>query len=182
MTELMQKIRRFPPLFASLSASGPPTNHVSPLSVRKALTGHWEGDYEYLHLKNHEESRGRHTFPEFRTRLKSVMIPCLRNRVTKSWHFQALGLTYRGDFAVYGFVDPESCIWFVNLYKNTGWLYKGKLSADMKLLRGAWGGSRSCGIEPFLLLLRSLRLKVSHISGTRTKSCKGAMEMDRVMW
>lgn len=51
MTELMQQIRRRLSLFASLSASGPPANHVSPLSVRKALTGHWEGDYEYLHLK-----------------------------------------------------------------------------------------------------------------------------------
>lgn len=47
-----------------------------------------------------------------------------------------------GAFAVYGFVDPASCVWFVKLYESTGWLYKGKLSADMEQLRETCGSSR----------------------------------------
>lgn len=93
-TELMQQIRRRPSLFASLSASGPPTNHVSPLSVRKALAGHWEGEYEYLHLKKPRRESWTVEFPGIAdtTEIRDDTMP--EKSIDRELAFQALGLTF----------------------------------------------------------------------------------------
>lgn len=46
-----------------LSTSGPLADHVSPFPVLKVLTGHWEGDYEYLHLKEPRKESWMVDFP-----------------------------------------------------------------------------------------------------------------------
>lgn len=181
MTELMQQIRRRPSLFASLSASGPLTNHVSPLSVRNALAGHWEGEHEYLHLKEPRRESWTVEFPEIAdtTEIRDDTMP--EKLIDRELEFPSSGADLWGEFAVYGFVDPASCIWFVNLYENISWLYKGKLSADMKQLRGTWGGSRKLWYGTFTLTIALAKTEGVR-SGTQFKACKVAIEMDRVMW
>lgn len=141
-TELMQQIRRRPSLFASLSASGPPSNHVSPLSVRKAVTGHWEGDYEYLHLKEPRKGWWTIDFPGIADTTETRDDTIFKEPSEEELAFSSSGADLWGAFAVYGFVDPASCVWFVKLCESTGWLNKGKLSADMEQLRETCGGSR----------------------------------------
>jgi hypothetical protein len=69
--------------------------------------------------------------------------------------FSTSGTDEWGDFGLNGFVDQLSYVWFVKLYESQGWLYKGKLSDDMKELRGTWGGNRRLWHGTFVLSIVS---------------------------
>lgn len=100
MTELKQQIRRRPSLFASLSASGPLTNHVSPLCVRNALAGHWDGDYEYLHLKEPRRESWTVDFPGVADTTETRDDSMSEKSSDKELAFPSSGADLWGEFAV----------------------------------------------------------------------------------
>lgn len=91
----MQQIRGRPSLFASISASGPPTNRVSPLSVRRALTGHWERDYEYLHLTEPRKEWWTIDFSGIADTTETRDDTIFKESSEEELAFSTLGLTYR---------------------------------------------------------------------------------------
>lgn len=155
MADLMKQLRQSPSLLIASPSDGLGMKPTSPLSVRQALTGHWEGEYEYLRWFERQKDTWALNFPE---RSKTANVHhCIKPNVLtdEELTFSTSGTDEEGDFALNGFVDPLSYVWFVKLYEGHGWLYKGKLSADMREMRGTWGGNRKLWHGTFLLSLTS---------------------------
>lgn len=146
MADLIKQIRRRPSLLTPDKGPVP-----SPSAVRKALAGHWEGEYEYLDWEKSRKDAWTLDLPP------SSASACGGDGVPKGLldveglTFDSSGADLEGDFTIHGFVDPAGCIWFVKLYATCGWLYKGKLSADMKQMRGTWGTNRKLWHGTFTL-------------------------------
>lgn len=153
MTDLMKQTRRRLSLMGSPSVNGPAANLACPLSVRKALSGHWEGEFEYLHWKASRSGFWTLDFPGIADTTEAHDDTMSKGSSEEELAFSSSGADSSGGFVVHGFVDPASFVWFVKLYEKHGWLYKGKLSADMKQLRGTWGGSRKLWHGTFTLTI-----------------------------
>lgn len=161
MTDLMRQIRRRPSLMKSPPVNGSAANLASPLSVRKALSGYWKGEYEYLHWMESLREPWTVEIPGIVDTTKIGDDSMSKGLSEEELAFSSFGADLWGEFAVYGFVDPASFVWFVKLYETYGWLYKGKLSADMKQLRGTWGGSRKLWHGTFTLTISPAKTKES---------------------
>lgn len=154
--DLRKQITRRPSLLAASPSDGLETKPASPFSVRQALTGHWEGTYEYLSWRESQKEPWAVSFPEI-SKTGNVHDCTKPNVLTEEkLTFSSSGTDEEvGDFALNGFVDSLGLVWFVKLYERHGWLYKGQLSADMKQMRGTWGGNRKLWYGTFVLSLTS---------------------------
>lgn len=155
MTELSKQIRRRPSLPTSSTSEGLTTKPASPLSVRQALAGHWEGEYEYLHWRESRKDPWTLDSPEIGNVTKVNDHANSGGLNEGNLSFSSSGADEEGEFAVNGFLDPIGYVWFVKLYKRIGWLYKGTLSADMKQMRGKWGRNRRLWHGVFTLTITS---------------------------
>lgn len=141
MQDLNLKISRRPSLLEAMSAQS--KSPVSPLAIRKALAGRWTGHYDYMAW----ETGRRDT--------SSIRIPDMEEASESTAFHQDDGQDEVSKFIIRGFVDQIGVVWFVKLYDyHNGWLYKGKLDTEKRILRGTWGSNRSLWYGTFELALQ----------------------------
>ena len=131
--EFRRSIQKRPSL---LENPGARTSSLTTAEIRQIISGAWKGYYSYL---SWEEGRKEET---------SFSIPS-----AKALDAKAMGLpdaTFSSEdnkdewdiFQIHGLVDTIGVVWFVKLYRQQGWLYRGRLDPDLRTLRGAWGSNR----------------------------------------
>ncbi|KAL5923938.1 hypothetical protein ACKVV1_002005 [Pyricularia oryzae] len=125
-------IRRRPTVMAG--AGGQSASSVR--DIRRMLSGSWEGQYDYL------------TWRRGRTDPTSIEIPA---ESAEGFAFSGEGGDVVGPFKYHGFVDPLGFVWWVKMYEELGWLYKGRLSGDGTVLKGTWGSNRKLWYGTFVL-------------------------------
>jgi hypothetical protein len=130
-------ITRRPSLLAALTPNH--ATNLTVMGVRRAISGRWEGHYEYLAW---EEGR-RDTF--------SLDIPSKAPKGSQPSTFSMGGEDEVGPFHIYGFVDPIGTVWFVKLYQRQGWLYRGEVDTIRGVLKGTWGSNRKLWFGTFKL-------------------------------
>lgn len=108
--------------------------------IRRMLSGSWEGQYDYL------------TWRRGRTDPTSIEIPA---KSAEGFAFSGDGSDVVGPFKYHGFVDPLGFVWWVKMYEELGWLYKGRLSGDGTVLKGTWGSNRKLWYGTFVLRKQS---------------------------
>lgn len=153
MAELVKQIRRRPSLLSNSLVNDPAGKIASPLSVRRALSGHWDGEYEYLHWDVSRKDPWTIDLPEIAGTAETHDDAISKGSSEEYLAFSSSGADIPGDFALHGFVDPAGCVWFVKLYESLGWLYKGRLSDDMKQMKGTWGANRKLWHGTFQLAI-----------------------------
>ncbi|KAI7919212.1 ankyrin repeat and SOCS box protein 7 [Pyricularia oryzae] len=129
-------IRRRPTVMAG--AGGQSASAVR--DIRRMLSGSWEGQYDYL------------TWRRGRTDPTSIEIPA---KSAEGFAFSGDGSDVVGPFKYHGFVDPLGFVWWVKMYEELGWLYKGRLSGDGTVLKGTWGSNRKLWYGTFVLRKQS---------------------------
>ncbi|KAI0394039.1 ankyrin repeat and SOCS box protein 7 [Xylariaceae sp. FL0594] len=113
---------------------------VSALQIRKTLVGTWEGHYEYLiWMKGDKDPMSIHV-TDFGSPTGHGSDAGSLNSPLEFWNDKEEDTV--GEFHFYGFVDPVGVIWFVKLYQDSGWLYRGKLDAAKGVIKGTWGSNR----------------------------------------
>jgi ankyrin repeat protein len=116
---------------------------LSPLEVRKAISGAWTGDYEYLTWQEGEQDPFSIKIPE--------MQPPADPKKSPSSAFFSSGEDLVGPFQFHGFVDQLGTVWFVKLYEKFGWLYRGVLDSETQMMKGTWGSNRKLWFGTFKL-------------------------------
>ncbi|KAF7940152.1 uncharacterized protein EAE98_000279 [Botrytis deweyae] len=111
--------------------------------IRKALSGRWEGSYEYLSW-----FKGR--IDEFAIEISEPELV-----LASSTTFEEENYDIAGAFKIMGFVDEKGIVWFVKLYERHGWLYRGQLDESLKTFKGTWGKNRKLWQGTFVLHLVS---------------------------
>lgn len=138
MRELTLSIKRRPSLIEYKEHRG-----VSgkPLHIRKAISGAWEGHYEYLAWQRDRKDPF------------SIVIPAPSDHgpVVDDCAFSNEGADMVGKFLYHGFIDEKNVVWFVKLYETLGWLYRGELDLQLQTLRGTWGSNRKLWFGSFKL-------------------------------
>ncbi|KAK8099700.1 uncharacterized protein PG998_012941 [Apiospora kogelbergensis] len=138
MEDMFDRLTRRPSILEATHGmdSGP-----SPSAVRRALTGHWTGHYEYLEWRSSTREE---------TTLK---VSGTSGAGKDGFQFSGSNSDLYGPFMFQGFVDPKGFVWWVKLYQNesAGWLYKGRLSPDLATLKGTWGGNRKLWYGTFVM-------------------------------
>lgn len=56
-----------------------------------------------------------------------------------------------GPFHSHGFVDSVGRVWFVQLYRHHGRLYRGQVDTEKGVLRGSYGSKRQMFFGKFTL-------------------------------
>ncbi|KAJ4416169.1 hypothetical protein N0V82_006929 [Gnomoniopsis sp. IMI 355080] len=152
MVHFVNHIIRRPSLLMTPVSDGQTTRCTSPSQVRKALSGQWKGHYEYLEWESGRQDPWTVRFSEIEAAGGQNEANDLETGlVTRELDFSSSGDDTTGSFELHGFVDPKGIIWFVKLYEDRGWLYKGSMSADMNTIKGTWGGNRKLWYGTFLL-------------------------------
>jgi ankyrin repeat protein len=137
MEDFRFTIKRRPSL---LDNTGGQVSATTAADVREAISGCWEGYYDYL------------SWMEGRKDSFSVMIPDAMPRGSPSCTFSSENNSDEvGGFQFHGFVDEKGIVWFVKLYHRHGWLYRGQLDPDLQIFRGTWGGNRKLWFGTFKL-------------------------------
>ncbi|TGO61134.1 hypothetical protein BELL_1172g00010 [Botrytis elliptica] len=111
--------------------------------IRKALSGRWEGSYEYLSW-----FKGR--IDEFAIEISEPELV-----LASSTTFEEENYDIAGAFKIMGFVDEKGIVWFVKLYERHGWLYRGQLDESLKTFKGTWSKNRNLWQGTFVLHLVS---------------------------
>lgn len=163
MADLAHNIVKRPSLIASPASSSGQT--FAPRQVRKALAGHWAGHYEYLHWDAGTQDPWAVDFPATK-KGNTALAGQNRTEFTTDLEFSTSGHDAAGLFACHGFVDSVGVVWFVKLYGGSGWLYKGRLSPDMKTIRGTWGGNKKLWYGTFSITKTLLDDDVQHLEIT----------------
>jgi hypothetical protein len=117
-------------------------NHAANLTVmgaRSAISGAWEGHYEYLSW----EKGAKDPF--------SIDVPAKPPTELRPCTFSNKGEDTVGPFHFHGFVDPAGIVWFVKLYEKLGWLYRGQVQPDKGVFKGTWGLNRKLWFGTFEL-------------------------------
>lgn len=149
--DLTLSIKRRPSLLEYTKDQGRATTS----SIRKAISGTWEGHYEYL------------TWERDRKDSFSMMIPAppeygpVDDYCTFSNEDNENTV---GKFQYYGFTDEKNVVWFVKLYEHHGWLYRGQLDPQFQTLRETWGVNRKLWFGIFELASSS---KTSEVDADR---------------
>lgn len=151
MSELAKQIIRRPSLLMSPVPDGQANICTSPSQVRNALSGHWEGQYSYLHWLSGRTDPWAADFPGLDAHQESSNASSVGSFLNEL-RYSSSGEDSVGQFAFHGFVDPVGVVWFAKLYDRHGWLYKGKLSADRKTMKGVWGGNKKLWYGTFMLV------------------------------
>lgn len=147
MRDLNLSIKRRPSLLEYTKDSGRPNTSSS---IRKAISGTWEGYYEYL------------TWEKDRRDPFSLTIPPT-SPTTLDHRPETGDCTFSnednedvvGKFQYRGFTDAKGVVWFVKLYEHHGWLYRGQLDPQLQTLKGTWGGNRKLWFGSFHLVRSS---------------------------
>ncbi|CAF3623619.1 unnamed protein product [Fusarium graminearum] len=139
MSDLTLTISRRPSLL-----TGPLTQSrsLSSMEVRRVISGLWDGFYEYL------------SWCEGVREPFSIEISDPSGLDSQNKAFSNQGYDEGGMFKFYGFVDPIGIIWFVKLYERLGWLYRGELNVEKRVIKGKWGSNRKLWHGTFRLQLK----------------------------
>jgi ankyrin repeat protein len=137
MDNFALNITRRPSLLTALTPNH--ATNLTVMGVRRAISGKWEGHYEYLEW---EEGR-RDAF--------SLDIPSKAPKGSRPSTFSIVGEDVTGPFHAYGFVDPLGTVWFVKLYQRHGWLYRGQVDEKSGMFKGTWGSNRKLWFGTFRL-------------------------------
>jgi ankyrin repeat protein len=122
-----------------LDSANSKIGHATPAGVREALSGNWKGYYDYL---SWFEGRKDSFSLEFPKAPSEELLGCT---------FSSENVDEVGKFQFHGFVDVKGVVWFVKLYCEQGWLYRGQLDSDLQTLRGTWGSNRKLWFGTFYL-------------------------------
>ena len=145
MDHLTLNINHRPSLLAS-----PISNKIIATDVRKSLSGTWTGYYEHLAWEKGKRDAW------------SIHFPAGPLAGAEPSTFSSDGKDAIGAFQIHGFVDPIGVVWFVKLYEEVGWLYRGQLGEGVSggsverergdlVLKGTWGSNRKLWFGTFLL-------------------------------
>jgi hypothetical protein len=128
-------ITRRPSLLTALTPNH--ATNLTVMGVRRALSGRWEGHYEYL------------AWDQGRCDPFSLDIPSKPPKGSQPSTFSMGGEDLFGPFHIYGFVDPIGTVWFVKLYQRQGWLYRGEVDPVRGVVKGTWGSNRKLWFGTF---------------------------------
>ncbi|GKT55071.1 ankyrin repeat protein [Colletotrichum tofieldiae] len=106
------------------------------VDVRKAISGSWFGFYRYLDWRLMEEGNW------------SIRIPKAPSQGPQPSTFLYEGRD-EDEFCLHGFVDLAGTIWFIKLYGDEGWLFKGELDSRLQAMKGEWGRNRKLWFGSF---------------------------------
>ncbi|CAN9224401.1 unnamed protein product [Alternaria alternata] len=138
MDDLTLGIIRRPSLLEAINSNQTP--RLSSQTMRNLISGLWTEHYEYSGWQEGEKET-------FSIEIHSVGMDESR----PSTFLSELEHDEIGDFQHFGFADQGGSIWFVKLYEKHGWLYRGRLDAEKRVIRGTWGSNRKLWFGSFEL-------------------------------
>ncbi|KAI1389626.1 ankyrin repeat and SOCS box protein 7 [Hypoxylon trugodes] len=136
MDDFTLNISRRPSL---LAVTPNPSTNLTAMGARKAISGSWTGHYKYL------------SWQEGRRDPFTINIPASPPQGAQPSTFSDEGADVIGPFQFHGFVDSIGTVWFVKLYKELGWLYRGQVDPEKGILKGTWGSNRKLWFGTFQL-------------------------------